>query len=102
MIGSRWKVVDNGTWANLEADFQPMCRYCKIPTECSHLKLFKFPLNEPDYWERGEMNAHAVDVNTRCPQCGFKQMFGVAVEPEYWNKLCGKASREHEQMEESR
>ena len=98
MIGSRWRVEDNGTWAQLEADFQPMCRFRGIPLVCTNIKLFKFPLNEPAYWERGEINGHAVDVDTRCPQCGLNKMFGVAVEEEHWFKLFVQAKGEYEQV----
>jgi len=96
MIGSRWRVADNDTWAQLECDFQPMCRFCGAPLQCQNLKLFQFPLNEPAYWLRGEINGHAVDVNTACSNCGHRKLFGVALESKHWNKLYWQARREHE------
>lgn len=94
MIGSRWRVRDNGTWAHLEADFQPMCRHCGSEMATTNLKLLRFPLNEPAYWLRREINGHAVDVNVRCVECGYKRIFGVALAKEDWEKLYGKAEAE--------
>jgi len=94
MIGSRWRVADNGSWANLECDFQPLCRFCKTPLIAWYLGLFNFPLNEPDWWERGIQNGHAVDVICICPECGYRKAFGVALDKEHWWKLHMKAKDE--------
>jgi len=64
--------------------------------EATNLKLLRFPLNEPAFWKNGEINGHAVDVNVRCPDCGYKKMFGVAMAKEDWIKLYGKARAEFE------
>uniref|UniRef100_A0A6M3K3G8 Uncharacterized protein n=1 Tax=viral metagenome TaxID=1070528 RepID=A0A6M3K3G8_9ZZZZ len=84
---NRWQVVDNGTYAGLECNFQPMCHYCKVPMGNSCIKLLHFPLNEPAYWERGEINGYAVDVEVECPLCGYWETFGVAVDKEHWKML---------------
>ena len=95
MIGSRWSVLDNGTWSSLDCDFQPLCKFCQVPLECTSIALLNFPLNEPAYWENGEFNAHAVDVKTRCPECGWRKMFGVALPKEHWMLLHKQAEREY-------
>ena len=91
---NRWKVVDNGTFSGLEADFQPVCHYCLTPMESSCIKLVHFPLNEPAYWLKGQRNGRAIDCECECPRCGYWETFGVAVSKEHWNKVNERATEE--------
>jgi hypothetical protein len=70
--------------SGLEADFQPVCHYDNIPMENTCIKILHFPLNEPEYWEKGKWNGYALDVECECPQCGYWETFGVAVDPKHW------------------
>lgn len=84
----RWRVnPGNGTVAGIEADFQPVCHFCHTPLKAVALKLLNFPLNEPDWWERGEKNGHAIDVECWCPNCGYWTTFGVACPKDHWQKI---------------
>jgi hypothetical protein len=83
-----WRInPDNGSFAGLEADFVPKCPYCGTALEAAALKLFRFPLNEPDWWEKGIQNGHAIDVEVLCPNCGYWEPYGVACPKDYWEKI---------------
>jgi len=83
-----WKIdEDNGSFSGLEADFKPVCKHCKTEMSAVALKLFCFPLNEPDWWEKGIKNGHAIDVEVWCPNCGYWEPFGVACPKDHWEKI---------------
>ena len=89
----RWRVnPSNGSMAGLEADFAPLCPYCGTALQPVALKLLNFQLNEPGWWERGEKNAYAIDVECWCPDCGYWAPFGVAVPADHWKKIRAEAA----------
>jgi len=94
----RWKVnPSEDNISGLEADFVPMCGVCeKQPMEVLSLKLLNFPLNEPDWWKKGEQNAYAIDVEVWCPACGLWDVFGVACPKDHWKKLHSETKRIYE------
>ena len=79
--------------AGLEADFVPLCRYCGKVLQPVALKLLNFQLNEPAWWERGEKNAYAIDVECWCEDCGYWVPFGVACPKDHWEKVKAEAVR---------
>jgi hypothetical protein len=92
---ARWRInANNGSFTGLEADFQPACPHCRVTQlEPMAIKLITFPLNEEDWWKRGIKNAHAIDVEVRCPACGYWEPYGVACPEDHWEKINKAAAK---------
>lgn len=64
--------------------FGPKCEYCRATFDVHHFGLLHFALDrdKPD-----DKNAYAFDVYMECPKCGLEEVFGVAVEREYYEGM---------------
>ena len=79
-------VVSDDTYMGLVAEFIPMCPYHEEEEmKFVESKLLKFAL---EY--EGDPDSHAVDVVVMCPECGYTDVFGVAISKEHWDKVQGK------------
>jgi len=70
-----WK-EDFTAETGLECLFTPQCKHCHIDGEFYMAKAHKFPLHDGF--------GHHIDVEMRCPQCGYWWPYGVAISEKHY------------------
>lgn len=71
------------SYSGLQCNFKPHCIWCDLPMKLFDIKLLKFSI--PDGTE--DKNSNAIDVVMWCEECGFTDVFGVAVSPEHRQRI---------------
>jgi len=74
---------DTSTISGLMCLFQPICEFDGAKMELGMYKPLEFGINDGSK----KKNAHAVDVVMICPECGFKDVFGVAVSKAHYDSI---------------
>jgi len=63
------------------------CEFCLNTGFVTQMELFIMKFLNFDLDPKGtEMTSHAIDVEMRCPACGFHEVFGVAVSKEEYDR----------------
>ena len=85
-----WEMTDD----SVVAKFQPWCRICGSRNlAVRKLMLLNFPL---DMTKTVEHDAHAIDVEYQCHECGWIIVHGVAIDEKHytaWGKAMGNTQR---------
>ena len=71
---------DEDVTTGLQCLFTPKCIHCDVAMEFWSAKMAKFAINDGT----DEKNSHACDILMWCPQCGYINLFGVAVSKEHY------------------
>jgi len=64
----------------LRCKIHPKCFFCGSKFDLFSTKLIDFPLNS------GSSRGHAIDVVFMCPQCGYLDVFGVAIDKGHFDE----------------
>lgn len=72
---------DRSTVTGLKGLFVPKCKHCKIPGDFYAAKIGRFAINDGT----GRPNSHHIDIEMRCPKCGYWWPHGVAVSRDHYN-----------------
>jgi len=78
-----WEETTDDSFMDLRCNFPIICPFHgeKTVMKLSDSKLFKFFLQA----DTSRDESHAIDVVCRCPDCGYMDIYGVAVSDEhYW------------------
>jgi len=72
----------------IDCGLQPYCEFCfrfgfKVWMKLFLIKFLNFDVNNPGGDNR---DAYALDMEMRCPACGFHETFGVALTKEQFYK----------------
>lgn len=79
MSGYAWTIEPLGGSLRIDCNFQPYCRHCKNNGVLNYMKLFMIKFLNFDLEPgSGKMDAHAFDMELRCPACGYHMVCGVA------------------------
>ena len=78
-----WTVEKRNGQVHITCGFAPQCEMCQnmgfgVQMAMFLIKFLKFDLNP----EGNNPTSHALDMEMRCPACGFHEVFGVAVSKE--------------------
>jgi len=77
---------DSTTFSGLKCNFHPSCPWCKLPMELFDIKLLNFSTDDgtPD------KNSNAIDVVMYCSECGYIDIFGVAINAKHGKEMKNK------------
>lgn len=77
---------DELSYSGLKCNFHPHCIWCDIPMKLFDIKLLHFPTNDgtPNW------NSNAIDVVMYCPECGYIDVFGVAISAKHGKEVKDK------------
>lgn len=71
------------SYSGLQCNFQPRCIWCDLPMQLFDIKLIQFLIPDGMQDRRG----NAIDVVMWCENCGFTDVFGVAVSQKHRKKI---------------
>ena len=74
---------DDTTISGLQCLFQPKCYFDGSDMKMWLYKPARFRINDGD----DEPKSHAIDFILVCPECGNKEMFGVAISKEHYEHI---------------
>jgi uncharacterized Zn finger protein len=86
---------DDTALLGLKCDFHPRCKFCDTELKVFSTGLLDFALDKSKKKDR----SHALDVNFMCPNCGYLDIFGVAISEKHWARileLLAKMSENHQ------
>ena len=86
---------DDSAYSGLKCNFRPHCPWCNIPMSLFDIKSLHFSI--PD--GKPGANSNAIDVVMRCPECGYYDIFGVAVKDKHREALRQKVDKGIENKE---
>ena len=73
-----WK-EDPETFTGLQGLFAPKCKHCDVIGDFYVAKVTKFPLHNGF--------GHHIDIEMRCPECGYWWVYGVAISEEHYERF---------------
>ena len=71
---------DDGITTGLKCLFTPQCKFCDVGMQFWSVTPQKFAINDGTK----EKKSHAMDIVIWCPECGYINIFGVAVSKEHY------------------
>jgi len=77
---------DKLSYSGLKCNFHPRCFFCDLPMELFDIKLLHFSIEDGT----SDENSNAIDVVVHCPECGYTDIFGVAISAKHWEKVRNK------------
>lgn len=77
---------DKLSYSGLKCNFRPRCIWCDVPMELFDIKLLRFSTDDGT----SDENSNAIDVVLYCFECGYSDIFGVAISPEHGKKMKNK------------
>ncbi len=88
-----WEDGDfKGSKLGMTAKFVPTCPFhTNIGMILKNCKALHFSLRGDDDWD-----SHALDVVMTCPECGYIDLFGVAISEEYHTKITEMVDHDRE------
>ncbi len=82
-MGAKWTFTKGKTPtdpAQMGCSFIPACVFhAKTPLQLTNSSMIVFPVVDG---HGAKTPGHAMDVTMRCPDCGYQEMFGVALYPD--------------------
>ena len=67
----------------LRCKIHPRCYFCDTPLQVFTTGLLDFALER----EKQDKRSHAIDVDFMCPNCGYLDVFGVAITEAHWGRI---------------
>ena len=86
-----WSETNDDSFMDLQCNFDFTCPFHgEGSTMVLHdSKLFKFNLDK----DKERDLSHAIDVVVRCPDCGYIDIYGVAVSDEHYGRIYERIER---------
>ena len=86
-----WEETNDDSFMDLKCNFDFRCPFHgeESVMVIHDSKLFKFELDK----DSGRDMSHAIDVVVRCPDCGYIDVYGVAVSNEHYGRIYERIER---------